>query len=288
MITKLFREMRRRKVIRAAVTYVVSGWLVIQIADVLVDAFNGPGWLLKMLITAVAIGLPCALVFSWFFDISADGIKRTADISADDSPIHVFDRRSSFLIITILSAGLLLSLYGNFRTPEAPPELVSILIADFDNQSGNALFTGVLEDFLLIGLEVSPFVNAYPRKDAIALASSLAGTETDSSSLNSETASLVALREGVDVVIGGTVSRGSDGITVTVGSISTSGQQKVFSVSETVDSDADVLTAIVDISEGVRKRLGSDKKLGGAGASESFAVTNLEAAAEYLKAQNLQ
>ncbi len=77
MITKLFREMRRRKVIRAAVTYVVSGWLVIQIADVLVDAFNGPGWLLQMLITAVAIGLPCALVFSWFFDISADGIKRT-------------------------------------------------------------------------------------------------------------------------------------------------------------------------------------------------------------------
>ena len=288
MITKLFREMRRRKVIRAAITYVVSGWLVIQIADVLVDAFDGPGWLLQMLIAAVAIGLPCALVFSWFFDISADGIKRTADIPADDSPIQVFDRRSSFLIITILTAGLLLSLYGNFRKPEAPPELVSILISDFDNQSGNALFTGVLEDFLLIGLEVSPFVNAYPRKDAIALAASLAGTETDSSSLNSETASLVALREGVDVVIGGTVSRNSDGITITVGSISTSGQQKVFSVSETVDSDADVLTAIVDISEGVRKRLGSDKKLGGAGASESFAVTNLEAAAEYLKAQNLQ
>ena len=288
MITKLFREMRRRKVIRAAITYVVSGWLVIQIADVLVDAFDGPGWLLQMLIAAVAIGLPCALVFSWFFDISADGIKRTADIPADDSPIQVFDRRSSFLIITILTAGLLLSLYGNFRKPEAPPELVSILISDFDNQSGNALFTGVLEDFLLIGLEVSPFVNAYPRKDAIALAASLAGTETDSSSLNSETASLVALRDGVDVVIGGTVSRNSDGITITVGSISTSGQQKVFSVSETVDSDADVLTAIVDISEGVRKRLGSDKKLGGAGASESFAVTNLEAAAEYLKAQNLQ
>jgi len=61
MITKLFREVRRRKVIRAAITYVVSGWLVIQIADVLVDAFDGPGWLLQMLITAVAIGLPAPL-----------------------------------------------------------------------------------------------------------------------------------------------------------------------------------------------------------------------------------
>jgi len=99
---------------------------------------------------------------------------------------------------------------------------------------------GVLEDFLLVGLEVSPFVSAYPRKDAIALATSLAGREADSSSLDSEAASLVALREGVDVVIGGTVSRGRDGITVTVGSTSTSGQQKVFSVSETVDSDAAV------------------------------------------------
>jgi len=288
LITKFFREMRRRKVIRAGITYIVSGWLLIQIADVLLDAFDASETILQTLITIVAVGLPFALVFSWFFDVSTHGIQRTAAVPADDAPTRVFDRRSSFVIIAILSASLLLSLYGNFRKADAPQELVSILVADFDNQSGNALFTGVLEDFLLVGLEVAPFVSAYPRKDAVELAASLTGSAADALSLDAETASLVALREGVDVVIGGTVSRGSDGITVTVSSISRGDQQEVFSLSETVDSDADVLTAIVDISEDVRKKLGSDRTLGGTGDSESFAVTSLEAASEYLKAQNLQ
>lgn len=288
MITRLFREMRRRKVIRAAITYVVAAWLIVQVADVVLDAFDLPAAVLQTLIAIAAVGLPVALVFSWFFDISADGIKRTEAEPVDDAPVQVFDRRSSVIVITFLAAGLLLSLYGNLRKPEAPIEVVSILVADFDNQSGNALFTGVLEDFLLVGLEVAPFVSAYPRKDAITMAQTLAGAVSGADSLDPKAASLVALREGVDVVIGGTVSRGSDGITVTVSSISTGDQQEVFSVSETVDTDADVLTAIVDISKGVRKKLGSNRTLGGAGDSESFAVTNLEAAAEYLKAQNLQ
>ena len=264
MITKLLREMRRRKVIRAAITYLVSAWLIVEGADLVLDAFEAPAAVLQTLIAIAALGLPVALVFSWFFDISTDGIKRTEAEAVDDSPAQVFDRRSSVIIITLLSAGLLLSLYGNFRKPDAPIEVVSVLVADFDNQSGNALFTGVLEDFLLVGLEVAPFVSAYPRKEAITLAETL--QESGSSSLDSKTASLVALREGIDVVIGGTVSRGSDGITVVVNSASSGGQQEVFSVSETVDTDADVLTAIVDISEGVRKKLGSNRNLGGAGA----------------------
>ncbi len=287
-MTKFLKELRRRKVVRAAVTYIVSGWLVIQIADVLLNAFDAPGSVMQVLITITVLGLPFALVFSWYFDISSHGIQRTAEIPADDSAAPVVDRRSSVVIITILSAGLLLSLYGNLRRPDAPPEVVSVLIADFDNESGNALFTGVLEDFLLVGLEVAPFVSTYPRKDAISIAASLSGADVGSQSLNSQTASLVALREGIDVVIGGTVSRGDDGVTVSVNSVSSGDQQEIFTVSETVDSDADVLTAIVDISKGVRKKLGSNRKLGGAGDSESFAVTNLEAAAEYLKAQNLQ
>jgi len=288
VITKFLEELRRRKVIRAGVTYIVSAWLIIQIADVLLNAFDASGWILQTLIAIAVLGLPIALVFSWFFDISAHGIQRTEELAAVDAAPAVGDRRSSVVIITILSAGLLLSLYGNFHKPDAPPELVSVLIADFDNESGNALFTGVLEDFLLVGLEVAPFVSTYPRKDAVSIAASLSGADAGSQSLDPKTASLVALREGVDVVIGGTVSRGDDGVTISVNSISSGDQQKIFTVSETVDSDTDVLAAIVDISKDVRQKLGSNRKLGGTGDSESFAVTNLEAAAEYLKAQNLQ
>jgi tetratricopeptide (TPR) repeat protein len=288
MLSKFFNELRRRKVFQAGIAYVVGGWLTVQVADVVLDAFDSPDSVLQGVITLVIVGLPVALLFSWFFDISSSGITRTKELTSEEVEAPQFDRRFSVLIIALLATGLLLSVYANLRSPPEEVVPVSILIADFDNESGNALFSGVLEDFLLVGLEVAPFVNAYSRKEATSIAAQITGDDAESQSLNSETAALVALRQGVDIVIGGTVSRDADGLTVTVTSVSTGDQQELFSVTETVDSDADVLSAVVDISEDVRRRLGKSGAHGGTRDSESFAVTNLEAAAEYLKAQDLQ
>lgn len=288
MIANFFRELRRRNVPRAAISYAVSGWLVVQIADVLLDVFDAPEEILQGIILVLAVGLPFALIFSWFFELTSEGIKRTADVDAEDLVDRQFDRRMNAAIIAILLAALLLSVYGNLRSPEEPRESVSILIADFDNQTGNELFSGVLEDFLLVGLEVAPFVSAYPRKAATDLAANLPGADPDAPALNSEAAALIALREGIDIVVSGSANRDEDGLTVTVNTVTAGEQQEIFTVSETVKSDADVLAAIVDISEEVRKKLGKADSAIGVGDSESFAVTNLEAAAEYLKAQNLQ
>lgn len=288
MIANFIRELGRRNVFRAAISYAVTGWLVVQIADVLLDVFDAPEEILQVIIIVLAVGLPFALVFSWFYEITSEGVKRTADVDAEDIVDRQFDRRMNAAIIAILVAALSLSVYGNLRSPEEPRESISILIADFDNQTGNELFSGVLEDFLLVGLEVAPFVNAYPRKAATDQAANLPGADPEAPSLDSETAALIALREGIDIVVTGSASRNEDGLTVSVDTVTAGEQQEIFTVTETVKSDADVLTAIVDISEEVRKKLGKADSAIGVGDSESFAVTNLEAAAEYLKAQNLQ
>lgn len=288
MIANFVRELRRRNVIRAAISYAVTGWLIVQIADVLLDIYDAPEQILRVIIVALVVGLPFALIFSWFFEITSDGIKRTADLPAEGLVDKQFDRRMNLVIIAVLIAALILSIYGNIRDVEQPRESVSILIADFDNQTGNELFSGVLEDFLLVGLEVAPFVSAYPRKTATDIAAGLPGVDPETPTLDAESAALIALREGIDVVVSGSASRDKDGLTISVDTVTAGKQQEIFSVTETVKSDADVLTAIVDISEEVRKRLGKADRVIGAGDSESFAVTNLEAAAEYLKAQNLQ
>ena len=288
MIANFIRELRRRNVFRAAVSYAVTGYLIVQSADVLLGIYDAPEQILQVIIILVVAGLPFALIFSWFFDITSDGIKRTADLDVEVIVDKQFDRRMNAVIIAILIAALALSVYGNLRDDEQPRESVSILIADFDNQTGNELFSGVLEDFLLVGLEVAPFVNAYPRKTATDIAAGLPGADPEAQSLDAEKAALIALREGIDVVISGSASRDEDGLTISVDTVSAGEQQEIFSVTETVQSDADVLTAIVDISEEVRKKLGKADRAIGAGDSESFAVTSLEAAAEYLKAQNLQ
>ena len=57
-------ELRRRNVIRMAGLYVVGAWLVVQVAETVLPAFDVPGWVLRALILLLAIGLVPALVFA--------------------------------------------------------------------------------------------------------------------------------------------------------------------------------------------------------------------------------
>ena len=75
---KFFSELKRRKVYRVAISYAVIAWLLIQI-DTQVFPFFAPTWLVKLIILLVALGFPVALVLSWIFDFTLEGIKRTSD-----------------------------------------------------------------------------------------------------------------------------------------------------------------------------------------------------------------
>lgn len=81
-IVRFFRELRRRKTIRAGGAYVVVAWVSIEVASVILPAFEAPEWILPSLIVVFAVGLPLALVGSWIFDITPGGLERTDDIDA--------------------------------------------------------------------------------------------------------------------------------------------------------------------------------------------------------------
>lgn len=285
---KFIHELRRRRVLRSGIAYAVGCWLLLQGADMLLPVFDGPDWIVQVLLGVFAAGFPVALVFAWFYAITPEGIKRTQELELDDSAKPIMDRRVDLIVIGLLVAALGLSLYGNLRSPDEPPQIVSILIADFENRTDEELYSGVLEDFLVVGLEVAPFVDNYSRKTAKALAATLPGSDSEAPVLDPETASLLALREGINIVIAGSVARTRDGLTININAMSAGDQKELFEVTEVVDADADVLAAIAAVAKDLRIELGNAEKPGIAGDSESFAVTNLEAAAEYLKAQDLQ
>jgi len=73
-----FAELKRRKVYRVAISYAVIAWLVVQI-DTQVFPFFAPTWVVKLVIVLVVLGIPVALVLSWIFDFTPEGIKRTED-----------------------------------------------------------------------------------------------------------------------------------------------------------------------------------------------------------------
>src|SRR5210317_1768651 len=70
-------ELRRRKVVRVAVAYVIGAWVLMQVGDTLVGLLELPGWTGKALVVALALGFPLVLVLSWVFDLTPRGLEKT-------------------------------------------------------------------------------------------------------------------------------------------------------------------------------------------------------------------
>jgi adenylate cyclase len=81
----LFAELKRRNVIRMAGLYLVGAWLVIQVASTVLPTFDVPSWALRGLIITVAIGFIPALIFSWIFELTPQGLKRDEDVPPEQS-----------------------------------------------------------------------------------------------------------------------------------------------------------------------------------------------------------
>ncbi len=77
---KFFAELKRRKVYQVAIGYAVVGWLFVQVATQVFPFFDIPNWAVRLFIVAVIIGFFIALILSWAFDITPEGIKRTDDL----------------------------------------------------------------------------------------------------------------------------------------------------------------------------------------------------------------
>ncbi len=102
----LLAELRRRNVIRMAGLYVVGAWLVVQVAETLLPIFGTPEWVLKALVVLLAIGLLPALVFSWIFELTPEGLKRESEIAPDASVTPQTARRMDRTIIVVLLLAL--------------------------------------------------------------------------------------------------------------------------------------------------------------------------------------
>ncbi|MGI8431778.1 MAG: FlgO family outer membrane protein, partial [Chthoniobacterales bacterium] len=76
-------ELKRRKVYRVAVAYVVISWVLIQVATQVFPFFEVPNWTIRLVILALVLGFPIAIILAWAYDITPAGIRRTADLAAD-------------------------------------------------------------------------------------------------------------------------------------------------------------------------------------------------------------
>lgn len=78
---QFFVELKRRKVYRVAVAYIVVTWLIVQVATQTFPFFEVPNWTVRLVILALVLGLPVALILAWAYDLTPSGIRRTEEIA---------------------------------------------------------------------------------------------------------------------------------------------------------------------------------------------------------------
>src|SRR6202051_1407697 len=102
-------ELRRRNVYKVAVAYAVVSGLLIQIATQVFPFFEIPNWAVRLVVLLLIAGFPVALVFSWAFEITPEGIKRESEIGGDKSITHHTGRKIIALtaVLAVIAAGLL-------------------------------------------------------------------------------------------------------------------------------------------------------------------------------------
>src|SRR5450759_1618266 len=101
-----FAELKRRNVSRVAGLYLVVAWLLTQVASTVLPTFDVPSWALRGLIITLALGFVPALIFSWVFELTPQGLKRDEDVAAEQSIAPQTGRRMDRTIIVVLVLAL--------------------------------------------------------------------------------------------------------------------------------------------------------------------------------------
>jgi TolB-like protein/Tfp pilus assembly protein PilF len=159
----LLTELKRRNVIKVGIAYVVMAWLVMQVADVILNNIEAPAWIFQVLLLFLAVGLAVALVLAWAFELTPEGIKRESEESESAPVARKSSQKMTYVIIAVLAlAASYLFITKEQSVPDPAvsiDDLVarpSVIVLPFANLSGDKardyLAFGITDE-LIVGLQ---------------------------------------------------------------------------------------------------------------------------------------
>ncbi len=115
----IFAELKRRNVFRVGIAYVVSAWVVAQVAELVLSSFEAPSWVMRAVLLSLAVGLPLALFLAWAFELTPEGIKKESEVDRSQSITAQTGRKLDFAIIGLLVLALGYFAYDKFVLSDA-------------------------------------------------------------------------------------------------------------------------------------------------------------------------
>ena len=189
-------------------------------------------------------------------------------------------------VLLTLVAALVFIQRKYFAPPPAAHAPLTVLVADFDNKTNDPVFDGTLEPMLSIALEGAPFISSYNRGQAHKEGAKL---QNGATRLDQSLARLVAVREGVSVVVAGDVSAEGGGYRLAIRAVDAATGKSIAEQSLSASSKDEVLPSLSKLATRVRSALGDTTPASAQrAASETFTAASLDAAHAYAEAQEFQ
>src|SRR5579863_9033964 len=155
-----FKELRRRNVYKVGAMYAVAGWLVVQVATQVLPVFDVSALAQRIIVLIIVAGFPVALVLSWIYELTPQGIVKTDEVAADESITRHTGQKLNFVIIGVLGLAVLFLIVQRYVLPKSvdagaaiTDKSVAVLpFANLSDDKANAYFAEGIQDEILTRL----------------------------------------------------------------------------------------------------------------------------------------
>ena len=286
-IDNFFTELKRRNVYKVAVAYAIVGWLLIQVATQVFPFLEIPNWVVRLVIAAVAIGFPIALIIAWAFELTPEGLKRTEDVDIAASAGQ--PRKHAWILVVVIGAVLSVGLffmgrytarnaasvaYTETATNSSIPQK-SIAVLPFENLSDDknaAYFADGIQDEILTKLA------------SIADLKVISRTSTAKYKSKPEDLKTVSQQLGVATILEGSVQKARDKVRVNVQLIDARADSHLWA--KTYDRDlADLFAIQSEVAQEIADSLKAKLSLAEANTVARAPTKDMEAYDLFLKGE---
>ena len=150
-------ELGRRNVIRVGFAYAIIAWLVLQVADIVLETIGAPEWVMQTLMLLLVLGFIVTTIFAWAYEVTPEGIKRESDIDRSTSITRVTGRKLDRIIMVLLVSALAYFVWES-RFAERPAETAPASVAEVEptvSEEAEVVMTQVSD----LSIAVLPFEN---------------------------------------------------------------------------------------------------------------------------------
>jgi len=286
---QLWQELKQRKVVRVITVYIASAFAVLEAVDIIFPRLGFPPWADTLVMILLASGLVIAIVFSWIFDITPEGIKKTEDlieikkeditpVDADqplfvqgDKDLQVYEQKFydrkikqykkkekiySLSSLGVILAAIILFIFSSGSTiPFSKSDW--IVITDFENLTDNPVFDKSLYTAFSLSIDQSRFVNVFPKSRMFETMAMM--NIKDQIHIDERIGLQIAEREGINTFIVPSISEVGDKYVITAKIIETSSGNLITSIILNADNQHEILKKLDKLSTRIRRSLGESR-----------------------------